>query len=124
MSVERLPFIQLNALKYLGPISVAYYVKEISEVEILSNFLDHNIESRNYIDFHIVYAKEDEEDNPRKSNDVTMSFPINFLRNIARKYSKTNYFLYLDADFIVSNTLYRDIHEKNFLFAIYFSKLH
>ena len=88
-----------------------------NEELILKNFLKENEETRKFVSFHIVFAKKDEFDDPRKVKELELSFPINYLRNVARIHSKTEFIFYLDGDFIVTETLKHDIQSKSFQFV-------
>eukprot|EP01080_Neovahlkampfia_damariscottae_P002426 gene2426-3137_t len=109
ITIERLNFIKLNSKYYDGPISISIYLKNKNELLKLKLFLKKNKEIRMNCTFHLIYQNEETNENPRKNDRPEYSFPINYLRNIARKYSNTNYILYLDGDFIVSSTLFNDL---------------
>jgi glycosyltransferase involved in cell wall biosynthesis len=99
---------------FSGPISVSVYIKEKKELEILYLFVKNNQNFKTHVSFHLVFAQEDQIENPRKLIEPSESFPINFLRNVAIKYAKTELVLYVDADFIVSKNLFEDTKSNSF----------
>eukprot|EP01080_Neovahlkampfia_damariscottae_P010426 gene10426-2953_t len=114
ISVDRLEYLKMNERAFHGPISVAIYIHDLKDILVIDEFWKKNENFKNHVSFHFVYAQNDHIENPRKLKELSESFPINFLRNIAIKYSKTELFLYVDVDFIVSENLFEDTRTKEF----------
>jgi hypothetical protein len=107
---------------YQGPYSISVYLNEQEEFKKLTKFWNENKVVQNHVTFHVVFKnKYIENDNPLSRNEylnnLEYSYPINYLRNVARKYSKTNFIIYLDCDFILSSNFKR-FFEKNKLMSI------
>jgi hypothetical protein len=107
--VDRIPSLKKNVRSYSGPVSAAVYVQNPEQLEELAMHWKKSRLLRRYVNFHIVHPLKDEFDNPRKNKKLSHSYPINYLRNVARKYAETEYVLYLDCDFVVSESLFDDL---------------
>eukprot|EP00980_Cylindrotheca_fusiformis_P001618 scaffold363_cov56-Cylindrotheca_fusiformis.AAC.37 len=80
----------LLQLKYWnGPASVAVYIKEESEIDLLFDFLEVHEQEVRQASFHIVMEKTSE-----------LQYPFNILRQVALDGVESNYFLAMDVDFI------------------------
>ena len=107
-------YLKLNENVYRGPISVSIYIKNEKDIQIVDEFWKKNPNFQNHVSFHFVHSQQDHVENPRKLKEPSDSFPINFLRNVAIKYSKTELFFYVDADFIVSENFFEETKSKQF----------
>jgi hypothetical protein len=99
-------YLKLNVEIYKGPFSISVYIQDNDDIKNLNDFWSENKIIQKYVNFHLVFKNEiEEEDNPISKipfkSDLIYSYPINYLRNIARKNSKTNFILYLDIDFVL-----------------------
>jgi len=74
----------------------------------VQNFWSQHEQVRNHISIHLVYARDaDEPDDPTIGKDLEYNYPVNYLRNVARKYVQTNYVLYLVSSLSRTLTLSR-----------------
>eukprot|EP01080_Neovahlkampfia_damariscottae_P001576 gene1576-12701_t len=111
LSVDRLEYLLKTTNIYNGPISASIYIQNFEEFKKLQKFWIENKSFRRFTTIHLVFNLNYKQlDNPRSGEKyVPYSYPVNYLRNIARKYSKTDYVLYIDCDFIVPSNLYDEI---------------
>ena len=111
LSVDRLEYLLKTSEIYKGPISASIFIQNFEEYKKLQKFWIENETFRKQTTIHLIFNLNfKEEDNPRSFEKyVPYSYPVNYLRNIARKYSKTNYILYIDCDFILPSNLYENI---------------
>lgn len=111
LTVDRLPYLTRNVKSYLGPVSASVYIRNPQDLKDLQKAWDETPIFRKYVTFHLVHKLKDEEGNPRKSTRNAHFYPVNYLRNVARKFATTDYVLYLDCDFVVSKGLHKDIKD-------------
>eukprot|EP01080_Neovahlkampfia_damariscottae_P010940 gene10940-3646_t len=106
LSIERLLLIPIHMKQYGGPFSISIYIQEPNEVDKVDELWENNENVRNQCAIHLIYRLPKDYDSPLVYHKM-LNYPVNLLRNIARKYSKTEFILYLDADFVVSPNLYK-----------------
>jgi hypothetical protein len=103
-----MPFLQKNVENHRGPYSVAVYLKKPDEIYDIEKYWSNSELIRKYCTIHVVYAHQFKEtDNPMFGR-LSFTYPVNYLRNIARKYAITDFVMYIDIDFILTNNLYDD----------------
>eukprot|EP01080_Neovahlkampfia_damariscottae_P012070 gene12070-5563_t len=108
LSSERMLFLEENLKRHKGSYSVAVYLKEPQDAMHVQQIWSNNAEMRKYCDLHLIYSHPyAEEDNPRAKR-FSFHYPVNYLRNIARKYATTEFILYIDVDFVLPSTLAKD----------------
>ncbi|KAF2073052.1 hypothetical protein CYY_005635 [Polysphondylium violaceum] len=87
-TVDRLYKVGLMASKWKAPISIALYIKNRDiELPLLTKILNENPSLKKYADIHLLYSNQ-------------TRYPVNNLRNLAIKYSRTDLVFVMDADFI------------------------
>lgn len=109
LTIDRLPYLTRNVKSYNGPVSAAVYIRDEKDLEVLKKYWDETPIFKKHVTFHLVHRLKDEPGNPRKSTRNAHFYPVNYLRNIARKHATTDYVLYLDCDFVLSKGLHKDI---------------
>ncbi|CAH8501160.1 unnamed protein product [Heterobilharzia americana] len=88
LTFDRLHRLEELSMKWLGPISLALYLTD-REATLLVEFVTNSkiLQNRTNIGYHIVYVDG-------------KFYPINTLRNIAIRYSITEFIFHIDIDFI------------------------
>ncbi|KYQ89627.1 putative glycosyltransferase [Tieghemostelium lacteum] len=87
LSIERLERLAMMADKWRGPISAAIYIREPEEVLMVEGLVKNSLSVSMYVDIHLLYANH-------------TRYPVNNLRNLAIRNSKTDWVLLIDVDFI------------------------
>ncbi|EDV19312.1 uncharacterized protein TRIADDRAFT_62267 [Trichoplax adhaerens] len=102
MTIDRLPTLERLVQRWQGPISVVLFVlNDISGVTVQDHLQQvlgkyHQVDDfRKFIDLHIVF------EDALNGKDSAL-YPVNFLRNLAIKFSKTSHVYLLDIDIIPS----------------------
>lgn len=108
LSTDRLPLLLLNAKAYRGPISACIYLYNSEEYFVVQKFWGQYEHVRKFVSIHLVYARDPDPGDPFADQGPEYTYPVNYLRNVARKYVETDFVLYLDADFIVPENLYAE----------------
>ena len=106
ISIERLVLIPHHVKQFPGPFSISIYIKDPNEIKQVDEIWESNSKIRDQCSFHLVFRLPQTYDSPVIHNKM-LNYPVNLLRNIARKYAKTEFILYLDADFLVSENLHK-----------------
>jgi len=123
LSSERMIFLEQNLKFHKGAYSVAVYLKKPEDALYVQRIWSNNENMRKYCDLHLVYAHPYHEiDNPM-SKRFSFSYPVNYLRNIARKHATTDFILYIDVDFILPSTLSADTSNGKLMFDFLFFNL-
>jgi hypothetical protein len=107
-TIDRMVRIKQMAELYQGPISAAIYIQanfESEVAEVLRYWFTSDA-MRRHVDIHLVV-----EDNIALMQTGDRPFPVNILRNIGVKFSRTTNVFYVEADF-VPNRMMR--HSKSF----------
>eukprot|EP00980_Cylindrotheca_fusiformis_P001615 scaffold363_cov56-Cylindrotheca_fusiformis.AAC.34 len=89
LSHTKFPNLLLQMKYWNGPTSVAVYIKEESEIDLLFNFLQEHEQKVRQASFHIVMEKTSK-----------LQYPFNTLRQVALDGVESDYFLAMDVDFI------------------------
>lgn len=93
VSADRLSRIQDMVNSWNAPISVAVYIKQEKEIQLIDQFCESSESIRSFVDFHILYSNK-------------TRYPVNNLRNLALTHSRTSLVLILDADFVTSSFMH------------------
>jgi hypothetical protein len=109
LTSERIIFLEQNLKFHKGPYSVAVYLKKPQDALYIQQVWSNNENMRKYCDLHLVFAHPFHEDDNPMSKRFSFSYPVNYLRNIARKHARTEFILYTDVDFILPSTLAENI---------------
>jgi len=97
LTKDRIPNLTKLAEIYNGPISACIYVDSLADVEVFKDqWIDKYPVLKKHVSFHIVIAAE-----TNQQRGLDSGYPVNLLRNVAKKYAETDYILYLDVDFVV-----------------------
>jgi hypothetical protein len=103
----------LLSKQYNGPISASIFIESEEEYHKILIYWSKYETLRKYVDIHIVYRNQFIDLDDLKSNWNKMDeYPVNYLRNIARKFSHTKFVLLIDADFYVPNKLRENVENK------------
>eukprot|EP01132_Coremiostelium_polycephalum_P009281 gene9281-11376_t len=94
VSVERLERVAMMADKWRAPISAAVYIKSKSDIDDVRKLIANSYSVSTFVDFHFLYFN-----NTR--------YPVNNLRNLALRNSRTDWNLLMDVDFLPPITLYK-----------------
>jgi hypothetical protein len=84
---------------------VAVYLKKPEDALYVQKIWSNNENMRKYCDLHLVFAHKFHGVDSPLSNIFSFTYPVNYLRNIARKYARTEFILYIDIDFILPSNL-------------------
>lgn len=96
--------VQFLAERWNGPISCAVYLSDLASIRELIYFLHHTTETfREHVTVHLMLEKKSPQ----------FQYPINHLRNLALSNIDTDYFFYVDVDFIPGINAHTDL--ANFL---------
>eukprot|EP01080_Neovahlkampfia_damariscottae_P011252 gene11252-4071_t len=106
LTIDRLKFLKKNVQNHRGPYSVSIYLKKPKDIYRVERYWANNELIRKYCTIHIVYAHEIKEPDNHMFGRLSFTYPINYLRNLAKKYSKTDFIMYIDIDFVLTNDLY------------------
>jgi hypothetical protein len=111
LSIDRLEYLIKIVNVYQGPVSTSIFIQHFEEYKILQREWMKNEGFRKYTTIHLIFNLQFKElDNPRSGEKyIPYSYPVNYLRNVARKYSTTDYVFYIDCDFMVPTYLYQTI---------------
>ncbi|KAI8066775.1 glycosyl-transferase for dystroglycan-domain-containing protein [Gongronella butleri] len=105
-TVNRLPVFANVIDAWKGPIAIALYLTEPSDIDTLNSFLeDQNNRIDRYDRVSMVIVKPE-----TRANGVRVAYPINHLRNLAILAASTPFIFVMDADFAPSPSLYASIH--------------
>ena len=99
-------FLKKNVENHRGPYSVAVYLKKPEDIHEVEKYWADNELIRKYCTIHIVYAHQNREPDNHMFGRLSFTYPVNYLRNIARKYATTDFVMYIDIDFILTNNLH------------------
>jgi glycosyltransferase involved in cell wall biosynthesis len=105
LSIERIMLVPIHVKQYQGPFSIVFYLKNKEDIQKVVDLWESNQSVKNQCSFHLVFRLPQDYDSPMIKEPL-LNYPVNYLRNIGRKYAKTEFILYLDADFVVSPHLY------------------
>lgn len=100
LSLDRFERLESIALEWDGPVSAALLVQPDQVYHTISKLLLTSL-PMDRVDIHLVIQEQGEK------------FPINFLRNVALKYSITDMVLAIDVDFILAPLLHKRLHTMN-----------
>lgn len=81
-----------------APISVAVYVKQDADLNVIDEFFNKSETVHTFADFHVLFANK-------------TRYPVNNLRNLALKNSQTDLVMILDADFVTSSGMHQYLSE-------------
>eukprot|EP01116_Phalansterium_solitarium_P010970 TRINITY_DN26577_c0_g1_i1.p1 TRINITY_DN26577_c0_g1~~TRINITY_DN26577_c0_g1_i1.p1 ORF type:complete len:611 (+),score=122.38 TRINITY_DN26577_c0_g1_i1:46-1833(+) len=102
---DRLPRLKQMAQAWGGPISAALYLEDLqTELPIVMKFWLANEAMRRHMDIHVVYDD--------KINDINWPdrpFPVNYLRNVGIRYARTQFVIFVEADFIPNINMYSSL---------------
>ncbi|KAI9475902.1 MAG: glycosyl-transferase for dystroglycan-domain-containing protein [Benjaminiella poitrasii] len=112
-SVNRLEIFSKAIGNWQGPISIAIYLTQPTDIDELVRFFKIEQNLKTYSRAIITLVKPNYLDNTR------LQYPINHLRNIAITESSTDYIFVMDADFVPSSNLYSFVHSRLIPFVLY-----
>ncbi|KAF2076969.1 hypothetical protein CYY_001745 [Polysphondylium violaceum] len=100
MTIDRINALETLASYWKGPLVIVLFLSEAQDLKYFKKSFEKNKDLKKYAYLHIVY-----DDYPH------MDYPVNFLRNVAVEYSKTNFIISLDVDFVPNIKLYDQLNE-------------
>ncbi|VDP20517.1 unnamed protein product [Schistosoma margrebowiei] len=100
LTFDRLHRLEELAIRWLGPMSLALYLTD-REATLLIEYITNSrvLQNRTNIGYHIVYVDG-------------KFYPINLLRNIAIKYSVTEFIFHIDIDFLPQENIIDSIEKS------------
>ncbi|RTG87199.1 glycosyltransferase-like protein LARGE [Schistosoma bovis] len=100
LTFDRLHRLEELAIRWLGPMSLALYLTD-REATMLIEYITNSriLQNRTNIGYHIVYVDG-------------KFYPINLLRNIAIKYSVTEFIFHIDIDFLPQENIIDSIEKS------------
>lgn len=113
--IDRLPFI---LKRWKGPVSLCLVLTE-SEVDQLDSKLNPFMNKGIVFTFYIAKEYPDHQYHGYYIRDVekgiiynytTMIYPVNFARDLAQESVTTTHYLFIDGDFLVSESLYDNLY--------------
>jgi len=105
LSYDRLHLLEGLLARWTGPVSFSLYLTDQEAVKFLDFHTNSPIlNSRTNVGYHLVYKE-------------SWSYPINFLRNVAKRYAETAFIFLSDIDFLPSVNLEKNLlqHVKHIL---------
>ncbi|KAF1799410.1 glycosyltransferase family 49 protein [Mucor lusitanicus] len=112
-SVNRLDTFKKAIEAWTGPISVAIYLTQSTDIDDLISYFENKDNLQTYSRVTITLVKPNYLDNSH------LAYPINHLRNIAITESSTDYIFVIDADFTPSSNVYSFLRSRLLPFIIY-----
>ncbi|KAI8975523.1 glycosyl-transferase for dystroglycan-domain-containing protein [Mycotypha africana] len=112
-TVNRLNTFAKAIKNWPGPISIAIYLADSTDIDDLLTYFENEDNVRAYAGATIALVK------PNYLNAQHLAYPINHLRNIAIAESDTDYIFVVDADFIPSTSLYPIVRSRLIPFILH-----
>eukprot|EP01112_Ceratiomyxa_fruticulosa_P007257 TRINITY_DN1874_c0_g1_i1.p1 TRINITY_DN1874_c0_g1~~TRINITY_DN1874_c0_g1_i1.p1 ORF type:complete len:610 (-),score=89.05 TRINITY_DN1874_c0_g1_i1:73-1902(-) len=106
LTVDRLIRLDQMSQMWGGPISATVYLHELTEMDALITAYMQSPSMRKHVDVHLVI-----DDKIVAMRLPDRPFPINILRNVAVRFARTAFVMYIEGDFIPSPDLYYNLEE-------------
>lgn len=98
-TIERIStFTSMTLETWTGPVSMAFYARNLADVDKLDSFLATFARFKEAVTIHVVFPKS-----------IKEAFPINMLRNLAESQATTTHVFHCDIDMVPSRFFYPNL---------------